>query len=389
MNIFKILANGHGTVSETNVSAFLGYLLDPNADHGIGYEFLNLFLEEVLSEKNTSDETDFKPYQYDYQVFFEQKFKETNNNKSEAIDICIVCYETKNEGKSMSVMSDFISNNKEIKSVFLIENKIKGEPTKGQLSNQFLAFKDQFSEIKPDFNIDNIHSVYITPETIKFNNEFDTNTNKIQNKTHLHWNNNDDENNSIKKLLQEILIKEANYEIDPLNEYSKHTIKAFIQFINNNFKSIKEEKKERGKNDGSYTNRFIELNEETNINEKLNNLRDNLLTLDSDLNISKIDLSSPRFPKLNIPYKGIIIEIFTASIRRDVVKIIFRFDKTTKKPREKISHLAENLGVELKNSKSRNAYCLTQEMDRKLKISDTNKIFSIIQKSKKLIDENL
>ena len=248
MNIFKILANGHGTVSETNVSAFLGYLLDPNADHGIGYEFLNLFLEEVLSEKNTSDETDFKPYQYDYQVFFEQKFKETNNNKSEAIDICIVCYETKNEGKSMSVMSDFISNNKEIKSVFLIENKIKGEPTKGQLSNQFLAFKDQFSEIKPDFNIDNIHSVYITPETIKFNNEFDTNTNKIQNKTHLHWNNNDDENNSIKKLLQEILIKEANYEIDPLNEYTKHTIKAFIQFINNDFKSIKEEKSERKSN---------------------------------------------------------------------------------------------------------------------------------------------
>lgn len=248
MNIFKILANGHGTVSETNVSAFLGYLLDPNADHGIGYEFLNLFLEEVLSEKNTSDETDFKPYQYDYQVFFEQKFKETNNNKSEAIDICIVCYETKNEGKSMSVMSDFISNNKEIKSVFLIENKIKGEPTKGQLSNQFLAFKDQFSEIKPDFNIDNIHSVYITPETIKFNKEFDTNTNKIQNKTHLHWNNNDDENNSIKKLLQEILIKEANYEIDPLNEYTKHTIKAFIQFINNDFKSIKEEKSERKSN---------------------------------------------------------------------------------------------------------------------------------------------
>nr|WP_299034967.1 PD-(D/E)XK nuclease family protein [uncultured Tenacibaculum sp.] len=248
MNIFKILANGHGTVSETNVSAFLGYLLDPNADHGIGYEFLNLFLEEVLSEKNTSDETDFKPYQYDYQVFFEQKFKETNNNKSEAIDICIVCYETKNEGKSMSVMSDFISNNKEIKSVFLIENKIKGEPTKGQLSNQFLAFKDQFSEIKPDFNIDNIHSVYITPETIKFNNEFDTNTIKIQNKTHLHWNNNDDENNSIKKLLQEILIKEANYEIDPLNEYTKHTIKAFIQFINNDFKSIKEEKSERKSN---------------------------------------------------------------------------------------------------------------------------------------------
>lgn len=33
MNIFKILASGHGSISETNISAFLGYLLNPNEDH--------------------------------------------------------------------------------------------------------------------------------------------------------------------------------------------------------------------------------------------------------------------------------------------------------------------------------------------------------------------
>lgn len=243
MNLFKILANGHGSVNETNVSAFLGYLLDPNADHGLGYEFLNLFLNESIVDEDRLKEL----YQYDYQVFFEQKFKEANQDKSETIDICLLCYETKDNGKSMSVMTDFISNNKEIKKVFLIENKIKGKPTKNQLSKQFLAFKEQFLTLKPNFEIDNIHSIYITPETTSFNNEFENNTDEITNKTHLHWNNNDDENNSIKNLLQQILIDEANFRIDPLNQYAKHTIKAFIQFINSGFKSVKQEKSDREK----------------------------------------------------------------------------------------------------------------------------------------------
>jgi hypothetical protein len=45
MNIFKILAQGDGTINEPNVSAFLGYLLDPNEDHGLGSKFLERFLQ--------------------------------------------------------------------------------------------------------------------------------------------------------------------------------------------------------------------------------------------------------------------------------------------------------------------------------------------------------
>lgn len=40
MNIFKILANGKGSVNEENISAFLGYLLDPSGDHGLRHEFI-------------------------------------------------------------------------------------------------------------------------------------------------------------------------------------------------------------------------------------------------------------------------------------------------------------------------------------------------------------
>ena len=40
MNIFKILASGNGTIKEPSVSAFLGYLLNPKEDHGLGDAFL-------------------------------------------------------------------------------------------------------------------------------------------------------------------------------------------------------------------------------------------------------------------------------------------------------------------------------------------------------------
>ena len=44
MNIFKILANGDGKINEANISAFLGYLLDPYQNHSLGYEFLHRFI---------------------------------------------------------------------------------------------------------------------------------------------------------------------------------------------------------------------------------------------------------------------------------------------------------------------------------------------------------
>ncbi len=111
MNIFKILANGYGSINENNVSAFLGYLLDPNENHGLGYEFLKLFLKEFEIE-------DFNPEHYDFQVFYEQTFKK------QRIDICLVCYESENKGNSQFLMSNFMESTKTIEKVFLIENKI-------------------------------------------------------------------------------------------------------------------------------------------------------------------------------------------------------------------------------------------------------------------------
>ncbi len=89
MNIFKILASGHGSISETNVSAFLGYILNPKADHGLNAEFLKSFLkpliEKGVEEKWKISEELWKPTQkevrdlsqvssYDVDVFYEKAF---------------------------------------------------------------------------------------------------------------------------------------------------------------------------------------------------------------------------------------------------------------------------------------------------------------------------
>ena len=98
MNIFRVLAQGDGSINEPNVSAFLGYLLNPGEDHGLD----SLFLEEFLKQhyefckkfikskfitnaksknKNITDlnawlKDDFRTSgKYEVKVFFEQSLK--------------------------------------------------------------------------------------------------------------------------------------------------------------------------------------------------------------------------------------------------------------------------------------------------------------------------
>ncbi len=48
MNIFKILYSGNDKVREISVSAFLAYLLNPKADHGLNDSFLKLLIQKCL-----------------------------------------------------------------------------------------------------------------------------------------------------------------------------------------------------------------------------------------------------------------------------------------------------------------------------------------------------
>ncbi|MBK9353669.1 MAG: hypothetical protein IPN09_06815 [Bacteroidetes bacterium] len=85
------------------------------------------------------------------------------------------------------------------------------------------------------------------------------------------------------KILKNIDDKEAKAETEAINEYTKHTIKSFIQFVENDFKSEKQEQKER-KNDGSYIEKYKKLNIESQIEQKLSTLKQKLVERDEKFN---------------------------------------------------------------------------------------------------------
>jgi len=250
MNIFKILANGDGTINEANVSAFLGYLLDPYADHGLGFEFLDKFLTNFFDDE-------FKTRKYDYEIIFEQAFKEYNNKKSkkEIVDIIIACFDNQaKEGEKY--LHSLLSERRIIKQIFLLEIKIKGSLTKDQVKNQYEKSISELKSILTEDRFDekSVFSIYLTPDDTKFDVEFNTYSNKISG-NHIIWNSKVNED-SVLNLLKEIISDETKGEIEAINEYTKYTIKSFIMFIENDFKSkIKEEdddKEGKGKKDIFY-----------------------------------------------------------------------------------------------------------------------------------------
>ena len=276
MNIFKILANGDGTINEANVSAFLGYLLDPYADHGLGFEFLERFISNIKIKN------DFFVKHYDYEILFEQAFKEeeqVETKSKQIVDIVILSFDNRRGDRKESFAKSIIKNEREFKAMFLIENKIrKSSKTKGQLISQFEATASELLKINDNKDIsenisENIYSIYITPNIKDFSEEFKS----LERSGHSHhyaWNK--DETNSLDKLentqdntgktndnisiydiLKTIIHDESKGEIEAINEYTKHTIKSFIQFIANDFKSEQQEEKER--KELSEPDRYVEI----------------------------------------------------------------------------------------------------------------------------------
>ena len=243
MNIFKILANGDGTINEANVSAFLGYLLDPYADHGLGFEFL----ERVVAKLDIED---FNTRKYEYEVLFEQAFKEENKSK-QIVDIVILCYEDNKGNYKESRAKYKYLNDRKLKKIFLLENKVNnGSKKKEQIKNQFSSTVASL-ELDPN----QVYFIYLTPDNDNFLKEYDTFI-ETENKTHLVWKHKTSDNHTIYNILKELIEDENIGVIEAINEYTKHTIKSFIMFIENDFKSgikeIKENKEGKGKKDIFY-----------------------------------------------------------------------------------------------------------------------------------------
>lgn len=381
MNIFKVLAQGDGTINEPNVSAFLGYLLNPNEDHGLDSSFLEKFLQqhylfcnelEKLSnnkikkkDKNensiidTLDEDYRFSSKYEVKVFFEQAFKGTkqNNNlpvsvppieknselKKEVVDIILLVYEIAPDGKTETKFENYLSNDRLLKHIFLIEVKVKNDScsTKkdieelAQLEAQIIKSKEKIITILgqkdsakyTEQTVDKLLSaIFVSPGTdcSKATDAFIRSFNhaKIKSipKSHIFWNkpnnathirsiynfndnylaitgNNeviesetkDDSTipwNSIEEILDAMIYSDGKSKQVPIPQYTIDTIKSFSDFIYSDF--TYKNKKPKQYNQKPYTT-ISDLLAFLKLSDSLSNIINEGFALIQNKLISKID----------------------------------------------------------------------------------------------------
>ena len=188
MNIFEVLSQGKGSINEENISSFLAYLLDPNEDHGLYTEFLERFLAQLGLKSSEIDSDNF-----DITLEFPVK-----TDKKYYIDLI---FETNNY-------------------IIAIENKIlESSKRKNQLQNEYDGLKE--SEFYKEIGRKPIIMVSLSPQ--KTEEKFNQTENDCLKE--LAW-------QEVLDILIKILEDENKCKINPINEYTKHTIKAFINFMN-------------------------------------------------------------------------------------------------------------------------------------------------------------
>lgn len=260
MNIFKTLASGSGSINEPNVSAFLGYLLNPKEDHGLGDAFLKRFLQHLLGNDklkfmngggNLSIHSNFE-----FEVLLEQAFKDddddNNNGKgNQIVDIVILCYKKKPQ-KGQFLAEEIIKQKKEgglPEHIFLIENKISDTAVReGQLKEQFDQTINKLTKLEIKDPQGLVSVIFVTPGGKNSIKEFED-LKEADKKIHLLWNKKDDKP-SVSEMIREIIENESK----PIDAYCKYTLKAFLEFIENGFKStiIEEKEEKQGKDYSEY-----------------------------------------------------------------------------------------------------------------------------------------
>lgn len=205
MNIFWVLSQGASRLHEPSMSAFLGYLLDSTKDHGLGDTFLRAFLAELDAET-------FAPVLAQSHIragaLLEQCYPLGPNNCSLDIEVWI---EDDNGHQTFRLV---------------IENKIRsGAANPKQLARYYEAV------LEDDPTVRNLYVVFLTPavNTAALNAEF--NALKVDAKRQhyakrMYW---DATVGGVLPILRNILLREMVGGINPINEYMRHTIKAFIR----------------------------------------------------------------------------------------------------------------------------------------------------------------
>jgi hypothetical protein len=282
MNIFKILASGDGSIKEPSISAFLGYLLNPNEDHGMGAIFLNQLMNQHFSQnesnsyfKGLSEKNEIINFSagsgFSVDVFLEQGFKEAKGKK-QIVDLIIFIYHFETQGKE-DLSINMITKRKKLVHIILVEVKIndragKDEQLYNQINNSKAVLTSLIEQEKkhliihiPTNVIDNMSMIYLTPKgttTDRLFAEIKNSAFKKHPMSHMHWSKSDQiaaleyeneqtlkfnrQNDSDEKDLdEEDLDEEDSIKVDLEKNYNRFSIETILDKIINNVFDIRNE----------------------------------------------------------------------------------------------------------------------------------------------------
>ncbi len=216
MNLFNVLSMGKSRLHETSMSAMLGYLLDPTQDHGLGSKFLKKFLE-------------ISNHQSQYSTFIEQLDK-----RRIKIEVDLeVPYNHRGKRNDIDIQIKFFSSKNEELHRIIIENKIRsGAANPQQLTSYYEAvLNDQENDDVFELTTDHLSVIFITPDLnhLKLREEFESL--HTSNKSWIYWSSKESSTKTVTTLIQSILDDEHRAVISPINEYLRHTLKAYCHFL--------------------------------------------------------------------------------------------------------------------------------------------------------------
>jgi len=212
MNIFHVLSQGKARLHEPSMSAMLGYLLDSSKDHGLSDSVIRKLLESFDKDDKRFSDILGKPF-INSQVELEAPYELAGGGKR-AIDIDIGIQE---------------GSDRESKIIhrIIIENKIRESAAN---PNQLKEYYQAIMRERPEEKITIVFLTPNTPNTRKSKLTAEFNNLILEKNEHKkYWIKWSSDEESISGMLQTILELEVSGKIHPINEYMRHTLKAFIQ----------------------------------------------------------------------------------------------------------------------------------------------------------------
>ena len=223
MNIFEILASGNNGLNEVHVSAILGWLLDPNHDHGLGMEVLKRIGSELFKDSPLDKGIQGSAYSG---IDMSERYGRRRIDTYVEVEKEVLSPETLNN-RSIDVV---VKINDEF--ILAFENKTRSTSKEhGQVSDEIAGLREKEPDISKK---DGLYFVYL----VKKDSELTYADEELKkapkaNKKALPWIS--DNGLSMSKILQGIVLDHTQGKINPIPTETLFLLRSFIRFAENGF----------------------------------------------------------------------------------------------------------------------------------------------------------